>query len=379
MILDSDNGMRLAIVHDNFAQMGGAERVTEAFHRTLPEADLISTLMVQDRLTPHLKKQKIRTTWMQYLPWKARLFRHYFLLYPFAVEGINLEPYDLVITSCFGYAKGVRRRKGAVHICYCHNPMRWVWRTEDYVSREGMSPLKRMALRLLLKPLKAWEMRAAKQPDVYIANSTVVAERLKSAFGIDSEVIPPPIDTARFRPREGEPLQPGEFYLVLSRLATYKRTELAVEACTRLGRKLVVIGDGPDRKRLEAMAGPTVTFMGRLPDPAVEDHVRRCTALLFPGEEDFGMAPLEINAAGKPVIAFRGGGATETVREGINGIFFDEPKGDSLADAIVHFEGIEWNASVIREHAESFSLETFQQRFFRVLNRVAPDMVHVRS
>jgi glycosyltransferase involved in cell wall biosynthesis len=207
----------------------------------------------------------------------------------------------------------------------------------------------------------------------------VVAERLRTAFGVESEVIPPPIDTARFRPREGESILPGEFYLVLSRLATYKRTELAVEACTRLGRKLVIVGDGPDRKRLEAMAGPTISFMGRLSDPAVEDHVRRCSALLFPGEEDFGMAPLEINAAGKPVIAFRGGGATETVREGLNGIFFNEATAESLADAILHFEGMEWNPTEIQQHAETFSLDTFQQRFFRVLNRVAPNMVHVRS
>ncbi len=215
LILEATAGHRLAIVHDNFAQMGGAERVTEALHRTMPDADLISTLVVEDRLTPHLKKQTISTTWMQRLPMKERLFRHYFLLYPFAIEGIDLKPYDLVVTSCFGYAKGVRRRKGAVHICYCHNPMRWVWRTEDYVAREGMSPLKRIALQLLLKPLKAWEMRAARQPDVFIANSSVVRERLKSAFGIEAEVIPPPIDTDRIRPREGVAVLPGEFYLVL--------------------------------------------------------------------------------------------------------------------------------------------------------------------
>lgn len=366
MILRVPADRRVAIVHDNFAQMGGAERVTEALHRTVPAADLLSTLVVPDHLTTYLRDTPVRTTWMQYLPWKARLFRHYFLLYPFAIEGIDLRRYDLVITSCFGYAKGVRRREGAVHICYCHNPMRWVWRTEDYIARAGLSAPIRVALRLLLKPLKAWEKRAARRPDVYVANSRVVAARLKHAFGIDAEVIPPPIDTARFTVSHS----PGEFYLVLSRLVPYKRTELAVQACTQLGRRLVVVGDGPDRKRLQAMAGPTVTFAGRASDAQVEDYVRRCTALLFPGEEDFGMAPLELNAAGKPVIAFAGGGALETVIDGVTGIYFHQSHAGSLAGAIQRMEAIEFDPAALRAHAEGYGLETFQGRFLAVVNRV---------
>ncbi len=360
----SKGSLRVAIFHDNFAQMGGAERVTEALHRTFASADLYSTLTVEDRLTPYLRAQHPRNTWMQWLPAKAKLFRHYFLLYPFAVEGVDLRGYDLIVTSCFGYAKGVRQRsKGSLHVCYCHNPMRWVWRTADYIAREKMGWLKRTLLLTLLKPLKAWEMRAARQPDLYIANSRVVAERLQASFGIDAQVISPPIETARFRIEDG----PKEYYLVLARLAPYKRVDIAVEACTRLNRPLYVIGDGPDRKRLEAMAGPSVKFLLRQSDEAVNGYAANCKALLFPGEEDFGITPLEINAAGRPVVAFRGGGAIETIVEGLNGVFFDRPDAESMMGAIERLEGTDWHPEAIRRHAEEYDVAVFQRRILDAL------------
>jgi glycosyltransferase involved in cell wall biosynthesis len=361
--------VRTAIFHDNFAQMGGAERVAEALHRMLPAADLFSTLYAPERLTDYIRAQGMRTTWMQYLPAKAKLFRYYFLLYPFAVEGVDLTPYRLVITSCFGYAKGVRRRADAVHICYCHTPMRWVWRTSDYLEREGFSPWKRNILTLLLKPLKSWEMRAARRPDVYLANSKVVAKRLYDAFGVAAEVVPPPIDTARFAIAESV----DDYYLVLSRLTPYKRIDLAVQACTRLNRRLVVVGAGPDRARLESLAGPSVTFLGRQPDAAVDGYVGRCRALLFPGEEDFGMVPLEINSAGRPVIAFAAGGAVETVIDGETGVFFEQATVDSLAEAIERFERMEWNPQRIRAHAQTYDTSVFEARIHAVLARYVPE------
>jgi len=360
---------RVAIFHDNFAQMGGAERVAEALHRTYPQADLCSTLSIEERLTPYLRSQKPRTTWMQWLPAKAKLFRHYFPLYPLAIERVDLRGYDLILSSCFGYAKGVRRRDpGSIHVCYCHNPMRWVWRTADYIAREKMGWFKRNLLLALLKPLKMWEMRAAKQPDLYIANSAVVAERLKQAFGVEAQVIFPPIETARFQVTEG----PKDYYLVLSRLAAYKRIEIAVEACTRLNRPLYVIGDGPDRKRLQALAGPSVKFLLRQSDEAVNGYVSGCKALLFPGEEDFGIAPLEVNAAGRPVVAYRGAGATETIREGLNGVFFDAPSAQALMNAIERFESVEWDQQAIRRHAEQYDLAVFQQRILAAVADFRP-------
>jgi len=359
---------RVAVFHDNFCQMGGAERVAEHLHKALQSVEptaLHSTLSAFEILTPHLRKAGISNTWMQHLPARAKLFRAYFLLYPIAIDGVDLSAYDVVVSSCFGYAKGVRKRTDALHICYCHTPMRWVWRTQDYLSREKSSKLKTLALALPLRWLKRWEIRAARQPDAYIANSYVVAERLKLAFDVDATVIPPPIDTLRFAPLPGhEEDAPEDFYLVLSRLVPYKRFDLAIAAAGILKRRLVLIGDGPDRARLETLArgNPLIQFLGRAPDDVVADYARRTRGLIFPGEEDFGMTPLEVNAAGRPVIAFRAGGAEETVVEGLSGVFFDTPDAAALAAAMVRSEEIEWNHASIRAHAESYSIEKFDSR-----------------
>lgn len=357
---DSESWMapRVAVFHDNLAQMGGAERVTEALHKAFPGADLYTTLAVPERLSPYLRGAAARTTWMQWLPRKADFFRHYFLLYPFAVELVDLSAYDVVITSCFGFAKGIHTREDALQVCYCHTPMRWVWRSSDYFAKEKIGLLKKLLLGVALKPLRWWEIRAAKRPDFYIANSQIVAQRLRDAFGVESVVIPPPIETERFYASAST----ENYFLILSRLVPYKRLDLAVQAATRLSLTLKVIGSGPDLERLRAMAGPTVEFLGRQSDESVNHLVSRCQALIFPGEEDFGMAPLEVNAAGRPVIAFYGGGAVETVVEGINGIFFREPTVDSLMDAVRRFRLESWDVAAIQNHARAYDIAAFQQR-----------------
>ena len=369
-MLKSPSDIRTVVFHDNFAQMGGAERVAEQLHRAFPGADLASTLSVTERLSGYLQRTPIKTTWMQRLPAKARLFRSYFLLYPFAIERVNLKKYDLILTSCFGYAKGVKRRKGALHICYCHTPMRWVWRTSDYLARESFSGWKRVLLRLALKPLKLWEICAARRPDFYIANSREVARRLRDAFGVESVVIPPPIDTQRF---SVSPLV-DDYYLVLSRLVPYKRIDLAVEACSRTHRQLKVIGTGPDIERLRTLAGPTIEFLGRLPDAAVAQLVSRCRALIFPGEEDFGMAPLEVNSAGRPVVAFNGGGASETIVSGLNGMFFEDATVESLINSLEIFETMQWHPDKIRAHAAGFDSRIFRQRIRDFIDSVSPSL-----
>ena len=353
-----DKRIRIALFHDNLAQMGGAERVTEALHKILPEADLHTTLSISERLSPYLQTAKARTTWMQWLPFKASLFRHYFALYPLAVEMVNLTNYDLIVTSCFGFAKGVRRSKTALHVCYCHTPMRWVWRASDYFAQEKLNPLQRIVLWLTLKPLRWWELRAAGRPDLYIANSQVVAKRLADAFGVTSVVIPPPIETSRFHISNTV----GEYFLVLSRLVPYKRLDLAVRAATERSVPLKVVGSGPDLERLRSLAGPTVEFLGRQSDEAVNRLVSECKALIFPGEEDFGMAPLEVNAAGRPVIAFYGGGAVETIVEGLNGIFFREPSVRSLSAAMCLFDSMTWDPVAVQAHARTYDTSKFHQR-----------------
>jgi len=359
---------KIALVHDYFIQMGGAERVAAVMHDSFPSAPIYTTVALPHRLPDELRGADIRTSAMQRLPGMERRFRQYFMLYPFAVEQFDLSEYDLILSSSSGYAKGVRRSRNAIHVCYCHTPMRWVWRYQDYAERESFGGMARSILPMFLWGLKKWDLRAAQQPNYYIANSQVVADRIKKIYGREAIVIPPPIDVDRFEPASFV----EDYYLILSRLVPYKRIDLAIEACNKLGRRLVIIGDGPDRVRLEKLAGPTVQFLGRQPDTQVNLYASRCRALLFPGEEDFGMVPLEVNAAGRPVIAYRAGGAVETVVEGVTGIFFDKPNSTALINAIEEFEIRLWNTRLMREHAEKFDRKVFSFRVLQFLGSVAP-------
>lgn len=359
---------KIALVHDYFVQMGGAERVAEAFCEMFPGAPMYTTVAMRNRLSASMRNSAVYTTWLQCMPAIERRNREYFLFYPFAVESLDLSSHDLIISSSSGYAKGVRKRPGAVHICYCHTPMRWIWRYDDYAARENFGWAAEQLLPSFLWALRKWDLRAAQQPDYYVCNSQVVADRIREVYGRDAVVIPPPIDVQRF---EVSDIQ-EDFYLVVSRLVPYKRIDLAVEACTRANRRLIVIGDGPDRKRLEAMAGPRVRFLGRQPDRVVERCLSRCRALLFPGEEDFGLTPLEANASGRPVIAYRAGGATETVFDKVTGVFFDEPTGDSLAAAIESFEALAWDGRALRRHALNYDRDVFAARFKDFVRSVAP-------
>lgn len=359
---------KIALVHDYFVQRGGTERVAEALHDSFPLAPIYTTVALPRAVPQRLRHADIRTSAMQRLPAMKRAFRQYFMLYPWAVESLDLSPYDLIVSNSSGFAKGVRRRRNAIHVCYCHTPMRWVWRFEDYTARKGFGRLTRALLPLLFWGLKRWDLRASRQPDYYIANSSMVARWIKKIYGRDATVIPPPIDIDKFVPSN----KSDDYYLVLSRLLPYKRIELAIEACNRLQRPLVVIGDGPDRKRLEKLGGPLTSFLGNQPEAMVARYASRCRALLFPGEEDFGKSPLKVNAAGRPVIAYRAGGAIETIVEGVTGLFFNEPNSVSLAKTIEEFETYSWNRRTIREHAEKFDRIVFSFRVLQFLSSVAP-------
>lgn len=358
--------MNIAIVHDYFTQLGGAEKVAEELVRMFPGATLHSTVALPECMPPGLSGVPITTSWIQRLPMMREYYRLYFLLYPLAVRTIDLSGYDVVISSSSGYAKGVRTNRDAIHVCYCHTPMRWVWSFDSYTGREEMGKVQRLVLCQLVRGLRKWDEFASRQPDHFIANSQTVAARINSAYGRTAEVIHPPINLARFRPSD----EHGDYYLILSRLVSYKRIDVAVKACTLLNRRLLVIGDGPDRQRLTTLAGESVSFLGRLPDCEVEHYASRCRALLFPGEEDFGMAPLEIAAAGRPTIAYRGGGATETIVDGVTGMFFDRQEPDSLAAAIESFERKDWSPTALRDHAAGFGIDIFQERLSSFLAKI---------
>ncbi len=358
--------MKIAIVHDYFTQMGGAEKVAEELYKMIPDADVLTTVALADKLPAGLRDAPIKTSWMQNLPGMRKYYRLYFLLYPFAVRSLDLSPYDLIISSSSGYVKGVRSNPSAIHVCYCHTPPRWVWSFDSYSSRESFGGGLKAAFRAVVGALRRLDEDASRQPDHFVANSQVVAERILSAYGRYAEVIFPPIDVDRF----ALSLERGDYYIVLARLVPYKRIDLAVSAFSRMGKRLVIIGAGPALESLKKTAGPTVEFAGRLSDKEVEAHVARCAALIFPGEEDFGMAPLEVAAAGRATIAFRAGGAVETVVDGVTGLFFDHQTPEALMDAVERFEAQSWDPRAIRAHAQEFSVEVFRTKFTRFLSRL---------
>lgn len=351
--------LKVAIVHDYLNQMGGAERVVAVFHKMFPDAPIYTTIADPDKLLPELKDAVIHTTWMQRIPGILSKFKLFFWLYPLAIRSINVKEYDLVLSSSSAYAKGVHKGNPSIHICYCHTPMRFAWNYESYM--EGVqvpNVLKRIA-KWMIYPLQTWDKRNSKRVDTLIANSTIVRRRIQECYNMNASIIFPPVDISRFSMEEEGP---EDYFLVVSRLVSYKKIDLAIEACTRLGKRLLVVGDGPDRQRLEQLAGPSVTFLGRRSDEEVVVYMQQCQALIFPGLEDFGITPLEVNACGRPIIAYHGGGALDTVSAEKTGLFFHEQTVTSLAEAIQSFERYEWEPAHIRKHAEHFSEEVFIER-----------------
>lgn len=357
--------MRVAIVHDYLNQAGGAERVVENFHHLWPDAPIFTTIADRDAIPASLRNADLRVTWMQRLPAWKRHFRAYLPLYPLGVASMDLSGFDVVVSSSSAWAKAVRTPPGAVHVCYCHTPMRWVWDYAHYVEREQFGPLARLGLPPVIAALRTWDVRTAQRPTHIVVNSRVVQERVQRCWGRSSELLAPPVNLARFSVASA----PGGSYLVVSRLAHYKRVDVAVEAFTALGLPLVVIGDGPARASLQAIAGPTIEFRGRVDDAGVATAMRESRGLIFPGEEDFGITPLEANACGRPVIAFGAGGALETVRPGETGVLFGTQSAESLADAVRRADSIAWQSPAIRAHAETFSSTRFEAAFLRIVER----------
>ncbi len=352
-----DVPMRVALVHDYLNQYGGAERVLEALHTLFPAAPVFTSVYDPDVMPRAYRTWDIRTSWMQRLPAWRRLFRAYVPFYPSAFESFDLSAYDLVISSSSAFAKGVIPRPGAIHVCYCHTPMRFAWRTSEYVAREAFGAARRAALMPLMTLLRMWDVVSTQRVDAFIANSRAVAQRIARYYGRDATVIAPPVDLPAFRAQP-----PGAYFLAGGRLIPYKRLDLAVKACTRLGLPLKVFGDGRDRPRLQAMAGPTVEFLGYVAEGRRRELFAGCRAYLFPGEEDFGITPLEAMAAGRPVIAYAAGGALDTVIEGGTGRFFTEQTVEALAAAIAASCTDRYDAGAIRRHAERFGSEVFLAR-----------------
>jgi len=357
---------RVALIHDYLNQYGGAERVLEALHELFPDAPVFTSIYDARAMPSRYQAWDIRTSWMQRLPGWRRWFRSYFLLYPSAFEAFDLGAYDLVLSSSSAYAKGAIPRPGALHVCYCHTPMRFGWRTGSYVEREGIAAGAGWALGLLLTWLRTWDVVSSQRVDVFVANSQGVAERIRRYYGRDAAVIPPPVDLPPFVEAE-----PDDIYLAGGRFVPYRRLDLVVQAFTALKLPLIVFGDGRDRQRLEAMAGPNIRFAGRVSDDELRTLYRRCRAYVTAFEEDAGIQPVEAMAAGRPVIAYAAGGVRETVVEGESGCFFYEQTPAALAVAVANSRAVRWDAAAIRRHAEQYGRERFGERMRALIDEHA--------
>ena len=367
--------MRVAIVHHWFVSQGGGERVAEELARMYPSADIFALVADSEKIPVSLQQRTLRTSFLNRLPFASRVYRHLLPLYPLAVEHLDLRGYDLILSSDSGPMKGVTVSPSAIHICYCHSPMRYLW-DQYHQYRRSMSPVSRAAFSLSAQYVRSWDQRAAKRVTQFVANSSYVASRIFHYYGRESAIIHPPIDTAAGYLA----WVPGSAYLTVGRLVPYKRIDLLIEACNRLGRELRIIGTGPEESRLRSLAGKTISFLGNVDERSLWREYANCRAFLFAAEEDFGMAVVEAQTCGRPVIAFGRGGVLESVvslhhpaphPQG-TGILFQEQTVEAIVDAIERFESSEYcfEADLIRRHASRFSVESFRRSFQDLVDSV---------
>ncbi|MBL8094673.1 MAG: glycosyltransferase [Anaerolineales bacterium] len=362
--------MSLVLIHDWLNQIGGAEDVLEKLVDRYPGAPIYTSIYAPELMPAMYRRWPIRTSFMDRLPGVHQHHQPYLPLYPLAFERFDLRGHTVLLSNKSGFCHGVRKPEGARHICYCLTPTRYVWNFDDYAGREGLGPAVRLALQPMLAWMRRWDRRAADGVDTFIAISTTVQERIARIYERESTIIYPPVDTTRFAAAPSAAR--GRYLLSLGRLIPYKRVDLAVEACTRLGLELWVAGSGRDRARLEKLAGPTIRFLGRVPEAEVPGLFANARAFLFPGLEDFGIAPVQALAAGTPVVAFAGGGALDTVRDGENGLLFREQTVESLAAALDRLDGLEFERAAVRATAAPFDTAAFLAQIADAVARAAP-------
>ncbi|HLX34644.1 MAG TPA: glycosyltransferase [Candidatus Limnocylindrales bacterium] len=357
-----------AIAHDWFVVEGGAERVALELADLLPTAS-IYTSFFDPSAFPGVNETRVHSWPLQRIIGPTRHFRSFLPLYPLYFGGLDLRRYDLVVSSSVAFTHAVRTARGAIHLSYVHTPLRYAWDLDAYLRRSSFSVPARLGGRLLRPWLQRWDRSTANRPDVLVANSEAVRQRIQRFWNRDAEVIHPPVDVDAIQLSTRD----DGFLLIAARMLAYRRLDLAVAAATRLNRQLVLVGDGPERARLQSIAGPSVRFVGRVDRPVLIDLIQRSHAYLVPGEEDFGIAPVEAMAAGKPVVALARGGVTETVLNGRTGILFEEPTIEALSHAIEALDTVPFDGSTIRAQAERFSPHVFRAKFRSVLERLGVD------
>lgn len=349
--------MKVALVHDHLMQLGGAERVLAAFAETFPEAP-VYTLMYDSAVVANVVDEKrLRSTKLQKLPFRRWTYRASLPLMPSAIESLDLTEYDVVLSSASSFAKGVKVREGAVHLCYCHTPPRYLWNDADqYVASLLYPRFVKKIITSIVPWLRSWDFAAAQKVTHFIANSHEVSNRIQRYYGKKSTVLYPPV-TLRVKPRS----ETQSYYLTGGRLVQYKRFDTVIDAFTRLRLPLVVYGNGPDLARLKARAGSNVVFVDRVSDEEVASLYSEAFAFIHPQLEDFGITVIEAMASGCPVIAYNRGGAAESIIDGVTGVLYDEQSWEAIGDAVIRFKTDNFSATKIKSRGESFSKENFQR------------------
>jgi len=351
--------MKIALVHDYLIQDGGAERVLQVFQDMWPEAPTFALFHDPKRVGGAFDGKDIRTSFLQNVPFALKSYKWFLPLMPAATEHHNLNDFDVVLTSTSAFAKGVITRPDTLHLCYCHTPTRYLWSdTHSYVNELGLPrPIKKL-VPYMLSGLRVWDRQAAERVDRFIANSETVKRRIRKYYQRDSRIIHPPVETSRFSvaPRT------ENYFVAGGRLVAYKRFDIIVQAFNKLGRPLKIFGEGPELSKLKSLARKNIEFMGKVSEEDKAELYRKAIAYLHPQEEDFGITAVEAMASGRPVIAYRRGGAQETVIDGVTGEFIEEQSWEELANLIIRFRPENYDSQVIREHAEKFDTELFKEK-----------------
>ncbi len=358
----SGGDLRTALVHDWLTNVAGAERVIIALHETFPDAPIYTSVYVPEEF-PMLADADVRTSFLQKVPLARKKHQAFPMLRTVAFENFDMSEYDVVISSCHAESKGIITQPETLHICYCYTPIRYWWGGyNDYLNRPlfgPLNPLVKVVMPFMASYLRVWDRCAADRVDVFVATCNNVATRIRKYYRRDPLVLYPPVDTGWIQPAQNV----DDYFLIVGRQIPYKRTDLAVRAFNKLGLPLKIAGNGTEIEYLRSIARPNVEFLGRIPDEELAEVYSRCLGFVFPQNEDFGITPLEAMAAGRPVIAYRGGGALETVLEGRTGTFFDVQDPDAIAEAIIKFKPEDFQPDILREHARKFDVSAFKRNF----------------
>ncbi len=369
--------VRIALVHDWLTGMRGGERVLEILCRLYPHAELFTLVHQPNSVSATIERHRPRASVIQRLPGAPRLFRQYLPFFPLAIEQFDLDRFDLIVSTSHCAAKAVVKTGRARHLCYCHTPMRYAWdQFEAYFGAERVGPTRSRLLRPILRSLARWDAETANRVDRFVANSQHVAARIHRYYNRRAPVVHPPVDVEFFSPDD---TAPGEHFLVVSALVPYKRIDVAIEACRSVGARLKILGQGPELDRLRRLAGKEVEFLGTCSDEALRRHYREAAAVLLPGEEDFGIAPVEALACGRPVVALARGGAVETVTDGVTGILVRDPSPRAFTEGLARVARGSFDPNAVRSRALAFSADRFTGRIrecVRATAHAAPE--HVR-